>query len=335
MIDGDFNKLGKKYAFAAFASERKGFGALPRNAEAFYLNIEREIGRRSKNASQETRDFLGNLFGCLSKLDSFLLPAARIIEHVKRLKDFKTLFSNHPVKPDPDSYLVYNYNELYHDFDTLILQTVAGLDRLSVLTKSCCKDCVLYRPNGKEIQIYFSNLEEHLQKSQCSDVRAEYLYRAVNECKDSFLNVIISDGQRKTLRNQLAHQSSIPELSGHSIVIHWLKDGRVLRFDHELYGLPMVATARQLMGAVPYLILKAVGLFLGRSAEGAILADWACEIDRSVTKPEWENPLIFYKDFIDLSSSGPRFTVSKCDAGGSSLETRHLREQVLDFAEDY
>ncbi|MFH1820934.1 MAG: hypothetical protein ABH852_00605 [Methanobacteriota archaeon] len=93
MIDGDFNKLGNQYAFAAFASGRKGFGALPKDAEVFYLNLEQEIGRRLKTATKETRDFLGSLSGCLSKLDSFLLPAARIINHVKSLKDFKTLFA--------------------------------------------------------------------------------------------------------------------------------------------------------------------------------------------------------------------------------------------------
>jgi hypothetical protein len=146
--------------------------------------------------------------------------------------------------------------------------------------------------------------------------------------------MILSIG-RKTVRNFVAHQGSIQELTGSNFGIYWLADGKVLRFDQDIYELPLVETVRTIVWTTAYLVSKTSALFLGWDRKGPLpgrpLAHhWTAT--RDVFEPTWESHFLPWRDYLSTKADDPEFTVSRATESGVTLEQVRLRPDVFALA---
>ena len=317
----NFNKLGKEYLYVAFAPPETGYGVLREKALNFLKLLEQEINFRATGKSLDLT--LVGLSKVLSRLRAVLYCSSRV-----------RFFANEIEHIVPESGMVVrNHKELGFEFESLIFHAVATLDSLAALLSKICVDCKLFDKNGNTVQIYFSNLKKALQNSQASDVRAQYLFQLITECESGLSDTVLSVG-RKTLRNQLAHQNPIPDLSGSNFIIYRLDDNRLLRFDQDVYGLPLLATARNITWIVTYVVLKSVAIILTKTAQGALVGhlnkEW--QVGKVFFEPQWEIGFVGWKDFISKDGKGSTFSVSKCEASGFRIVNHVLNKSVLDHA---
>jgi hypothetical protein len=333
----NFNEAGKGYVSYALRLGNPGYGVLGENAanylEAVRQGVAEEIRRAPGNPLYQS------LFKLLNRLNTVLYYSGKVAAY---LSEIYALPQNAPRLPNgspapdmtPPMHMLRNHVELGMEFETLVLHSVAALDTLSNVCAEHCVNCRLTNSAGKPIQPYFSNLKEALQQSQHSDIRSEHLFSMMCEVGPLLSDIVLSVG-RKTLRNHLAHESNIPDLTESNFVIHWLENGRVLRLDHEVYGIPLIASARNLTWSVSYLLLRSVGILLARTAQGALLSDyhWAWDVGRPFFEPAWENRLISWRSYLSDKPDAIALTVARTNESGFRLENVNLSPAILELAE--
>lgn len=335
----NYNELGQEYVSFASASGVVAYGALTPKGATILSALHQETLQRQRGQWQPSlsRDLL-RLF---SRLDTVFYYSTRVAYYLQEIRNLPggtgELGVNIPKEAlCPPAQITRNHKELGMEFESLIFHSMAALDTLANLCASHCTGCNLSDTKGRLIQIYFSNVQAALGNSLSSDFRANHLLALLRECTPTLNDIVLSIG-RKTLRNHLAHETPIADLTESHFVIHWLEDGSVLRFDHEVYGMPLVASARKLIQTVSYLVTKSIAIFLAAS-DSSILQDnlnSALALTRDLFEPYWTNPVISWRDYVSIDENDPKFTVAKTESDGFSIQNIHLQLEVFKHAEPF
>jgi hypothetical protein len=328
----NYNQVGQEYVshFAAFSEV--AYGTLQLQGSGLLDHLRKvTVGRGDAPLPTD-------LLKLLTRLETVFYYSSRIAIYVGEIAKLpssakKLLTPEAASDFSPPLQLTRNHKELGMEFESLILHSVAALDTLANVCAAHCKDCKSFNGKGNEIQIYFSNLKSALQNSLAVDARASHLIQLIDECEPALENIVLSIG-RKTLRNQIAHEAPIQDLTNSNFVIYWLDDGRVLRFDHDVYEMPLVASSRNLAWTMAYLVVKATTIFLSLSEKGHVdkaLED-AMAVGRSIFEPSWPNPFIHWRQFLSNNSADPEFTVTRTNADGVTITNVRLKPTVLEHA---
>lgn len=308
---------------------------LPIVGADFEAKLQSVISRR---LSSNPRDELSrDLIRLISRVHTIQFYAekiqalARAFERLPLIDKGAPYFPTHLISPPGN--LVLLGREIGIQFETLVLHCLAGLDHLSVLVTRHCHGTELRDPSGRLIKPYFSNLQDRLMASQRVDIRSEWMFRMLDECAPELLGIILPDSRNKTIRNLIAHESNLLDLTKSSFSLFFLEDGRVLRFDCEVGNFPLVQTARNLVWNSVYLILRSVGIFAARTATGSVLlGEWAWLATRPHFRPVWDHQFVYWRDYQSSDKTHPEFEITRLDDLGIHTETVHLLPEVYRLA---
>lgn len=332
----NYNELGQEYVTYASATGVIAYGSLTPLATEVVAAIRRQV--LQKKREKWMPELIADLLKLSSRLDTVFYYSSRVANFLREIEALPAGAGAMAAGvPDaeycPPLQLTRNHRELGMEFESLILHSVAALDTLANLFANHCHGCMVLNSKGKPVQIYFKDVLAGLTNSLPSDGRAQYLLALLNECEPTLHNIVLSIG-KKTLRNQLAHEMPIADLTESNFVIHWLADGTVLRFDQEVYGMPLVASAKSLVQTVSYLVVKSTAVLLAASNASPDQAELnaVLSLSRELFDPSWANPLISWRDYISTDPSDPEFTVSKSEADGFVIQNVRLRPEVFKHA---
>lgn len=332
----NYNELGKEYISYVSAPGLVAYGTLQPQGAGVLSELRKKTVQRQhdKWLPTLTRDLLR----LLSRLDTAFYYSSRVAHYLQEIEALPggtgALGANVPDEDFcPPLQIIRNHKELGMEFESLILHSVAVLDTLANLFSNHCNGCKILNTNGKPIQIYFKDAQTALTNSIPSDGRAQYLLDVLNECEPTLHDIVLSIG-KKTLRNHLAHETPIADLTESNFVIYWLENGTVLRFDHEVYGMPLVASARSLIQTVSYFVMKSIAILLTAPNSTIVQEDLDAVLGlaRDLCEPSWNNPVISWRDYVSTNKDDPEFTVAKTETDGFTIQQLHLSPEVFKHA---
>lgn len=336
----DYNASGIKYSLKSENIHAVFGGYLPHPVILDFERIKMELLKSIQRNSNNAQLVRGTL-GVLSQIAGFLYQAERFFETLSEIQ--KSAFSPVPNRNIPRVILkegqYHTHNEFLQppaliwlssqtiefDFDTLLARGHAVLERVA---KFSCKTLQL-----PEVRSFFK-FKDHIESKSKKDQRIGKIIELLEDLLPELENILISDGQGKSMRNTLAHHSSASELTGRGMSINWLEDGRLLAFDLEIGGYPLVGTAHKLIGAISHFIFNALRILL--SFDDKMLPDsdwsWFAIRPRVEFNPTWSNPMIHYESYIDHSKTGPKVSVIWPRFGSIEPHTQHLKPEVFKLA---
>jgi hypothetical protein len=130
--------------------------------------------------------------------------------------------------------------------------------------------------------------------------------------------ILVDLDSRTALRSRVAHTTSIVENPLHIFSIHCLEDGRVLIFDCESMGYPVLGTSYSLSMVIPYLVQNALATYLGCG-----------RAQKSAFAPSWQNPLVAYTDYLSGSDKSREVSVFNVNPETIDIKTESLDQAVL------
>lgn len=302
----DFNELGKRYQALA-AARPGGFGMLSPEPAALLEALRALQAREFRGADASQQANVLDAAGCLDRLEGFLFQLSRISGHARSLRSWPQSPAPVPA-PEPGMMLVLSADEACYDFEGLLFQARAALDRLTWYVAA---------RYGQRCN-RFSRLAGVLANFIKSDPRAETTSRILAQVE--FDGVLVDAEGSKALRSIVAHYSSVAEGRQIAFTIHLIDKDRRLIFDCEALGRPLLATAERLGVEVPFIVLNVVAVYSGLAAVA---------LERFTST--WSNPSVSFTDYRD-DASALKFTVANMLPDGFSVSTYPLRREVLDSA---
>ena len=305
---GSLNQQDVKYHYIA-AGSAGDYSALPSKAAVHLAQIkEKTTGESWRNADGELRASLAEAQGCIDRLSSFLLQVSRMANHAARLATDPLVESPIPVEILPDTTLAVRAHEVCADFESLLFHARASLDRLTWFVS---------RQHGQKCN-RFSRLPNVVSGAQHKDPRAVWTLAVVDMTSLSLPGILLQNAGSKSLRDRVAHYSSLLEGVERYFTLHCLEDGRLLLFDCEAFGYPVLATSRRLSQIIPFAVQNVVAIYLGLDA--LPLDEFA---------PSWPNPSVAYAEYVTEDPGGQVFGVVRMEPDGFRVEDKKLRPEVL------
>jgi len=300
-VPTDYNEAGERYQYTAVG---KGAGeatyrVLRPTALQFYEELEKAVRDRIRSNDAISLP----AFACLQRFQSFLYYSRLFADNTSAL---------YRLTPPPGSLVGAGLDEACVVFESLLFHGRAALDRLSFFVAA-----QVHRQNVDK----FSKLANVLANFSDKDPRASRTRGFISDSLP-YLEGIVLDTEDSSLRSALVHRRSIGEITTTAFTVHSLKDGKVLRFDHELQRRPLVHSAQRLNQAITYAVLNTLGTYINLGSGIAI----------DQCRPAWDNLTVCFTEYVDPGKAGPRFSVVKMLPDGFRIHTEHLRPEVLGFA---
>ncbi len=337
-MDHSYNKLGVQYTIFQQNSAVKVSGYLGPEAMKYLISLERAVARSSIGETEANKCFLGSINGCLHHLYAFLFQVERMVEHVSALRRIpsKTIDPAYPIEIFKENWqgvgspvsapalVRVRIDLVEYDFIQLLLTGVATLERLATFVSLSLA--------GRQCDYYHLKSELNC----CADSRAAAIVKIVDVVAPKLTDVLVS-GSQKSLRNKIAHLSSIPELTDRSMLFHLLPGNKILRFDSELAEFPLLKTAHVISGVLPYLIAAACGEMFRSDASGKEISGRGefARVDPVWFAPAWVNPTVYFDDYIDPTGKGPLMPFIKPGLHEFTIDNKHLRTEVFDHQEEF
>jgi len=334
----DYNEQGIEYVTYAQNVHAIIGGYLSKDVIRDFVRIKSQLTQLVSQVGEVTEAVKG-AYGVLSQIDGFLLQAERLHETLAELRRSALSPVLNPEIPraiikrnghqepiiQPPALIWLSSRKIEIDFDSLLSRATSTLERFAKYV------CVAF--NIPPVRNFF-NLKDHILENQEDEQRVESIVSLIDEVLPDLTGTLVSDGRGRSMRNTLTHHSSVPELTDRGITINWLADGKVLAFDLEIEGYPLVGSAHRIIGTFSYFMFNGLRILLTLDKHLKNIPEWNWLKFRSknIFKPTWPNPLIHFESFIDPSHSGPRVSVVKPQIGGIRAHTQHLREEVFNFA---
>ena len=299
----DFNKKGQKYAFAAVANDKTDFGVLSEKALSYFCELQNTISKTHQDGDDTKKRLMVSAQGCLERLEAFFVQSKRLSEHNKSV-------CSQPAPPQ-GSMVAFRDTTAIFDFETLLFHSRALLDRITFFITKQIYNQNCDRPN--KIKNVLNNFIE-------KDGRASRSIQIVDEATPAFYGFIVdTENGVKSLRSHLIHKSTSGESTTCVFTIHSASENRVIRFDYEIKGYPIMGSAWELSKYIPFVALNLLGIYVG----------YDIAISLHECMPIWNNNLKCFSQFIDESASGPTFSIIKMHPSGVEIKTRHLKQSVL------
>lgn len=335
----DFNQDGHQYETFSQNVHSVIGGYLPEGVVIDFVKMKSQLAKTA-NIEGELTEVNRGAFGVLYQIDAFLLQAERLSETVVEIQKVSLSESLNPEIPcavvkeanqqngqlfSPPALIWVSSQKLEIDFDNLLSRATSALERFAKLV------CVSL---GITPVKSFYGLRQRLVESGGDDSRTQTLVDLIDESMATLSGTLISDGQGKSLRNILTHQSSVTELIYRGLSINWLSDGRILAFDLEVGGYPVIGTAHRIISAFLNFLYKGLKVLLALDSDLESVEEWKWLPDRieGDFKPQWENPMIHYGSFIDDSGEGEKVSVVCPKVGGLNVHTQSLKREVFGLA---
>jgi hypothetical protein len=231
---------------------------------------------------------LWKIHGCLEKLANSILQIERLSNHQNQLLT-QAIDASRDHNPTDVAFLA---SEVSSDFESLLLQSRASLDRLTNFI-SCRYGNYANR---------FSKLREKILQSSKKDEKTDSLLKIIDDAK-WFEGKLIEDNSNSNLRSFVAHYQSISEKLEKYFQVHYLSRDQVLIYDMESKGVPFFKTAYEIGKNLSYVILNTLALFTTRQI-----------FDLTHYNPNWKNKSVVLSSFVNTSSDRIRMpVVSKID----------------------
>jgi hypothetical protein len=299
----DFNKKGLKYKFEAFASDKTNFGVLGENAFTYFCELQKIISETHQHGNVTQKRSMVGAQGCLERLEAFLVQSKRLSEHNQSV-------FNHPAPPSGGMAAFRDTTAIF-DFETLLFHSKALLDRITFFIAK-----QIYNQNCDKPNKIKNVLNDFIEK----DERASRAIQIIDEAMPIFCGLIVdAENEVKSLRSHLIHKSTSGESTTCVFTIHSTPENKVIRFDYEIKGYPIIGSAWELSKYIPFISLNLLGIYVGYDI---VIASNECI-------PIWKNNLKCFSHFIDESARGPRFSIIKMHPSGFEINTRHLKRSIL------
>ena len=152
------------------------------------------------------------------------------------------------------------------------------------------------------------------------DIRAALAIQVIEKTMPSLYGLIIDaeDGE-KSLRSHLIHKSTSGENSTCTFTIHSAPKNKVIRFDFEIKGRPIIGSSWVLSKYITFIGLNLLGIFL----------DFENVLSLDECTPLWNNKLKCFTRLIAKSKKGLNFSMIKTHPSGVEIFTRTLNKSVL------
>ena len=308
LLSLDYNVAGVNYAMMAQKIRSMPQGGMTDSARDYYLSVLRVVAKLDRNKNQDN-SIINDACGCTHHFEAFLYQMLAFLSHIEAIDKIKngqispsypvTIITEESNKENlfPPLLIGVSARNIEFDFMILLLISVALLERLSVFASNLLL--------GSECNFY--NLRKNLAQSK--DARATKIIACLDIALPSISNILIT-GSAKSLRNRLAHLSSVPELLNSVLTIHLLDHGKILVFDHDIAGYPVFCTARSINMAVPFIALNIISILISHDSNHELIVGTA-DIQNpplSLFEPEWLNPAIDRRKYEN--TSGPQIAVT-------------------------
>ena len=306
MNDLDFNKKGQKYAFLAVPGPSADYGTLSKPGAGYLDELQKSLSKNWLNSEGSDQALVGDLISCIERLTSFLFQCSRIPAHQERV--CKRI-------PQMGEAVSVSAVEACVDFESLLFLARAAIDKLTF--------CIASQIYGQKCD-KFQKLINILNNFNKKDKKAAKTIEGINFVLPKVKGILINTDDGKTsLRSLLAHRRSFGESITGSFTIHHGDGNRILRFDHEVCGYPLIETAWRLNQLIPFIILKIVGIYSGNG--------------KTVTLKDciqaWKNRFIPLNKYIDDSEEGIKITIPILTHSGVKINNRYLKREVLKLSE--
>ncbi len=299
----DFNKKGQTYGFEAHAGDKSDFGVLREKAFCHFSELQSMISSKHQHGDEKIQKLMVGAQGCYERFEAFLVQSQRLANHSISVLKQKA--------PEPGSMVAFRDTLAVYDFEALLFNSRALLDRISffIAKQIYNQDCD--KPNKLK-----NVLENFIQK----DSKARQAIEIIDEAMPVFIGLVIdSENGQKSLRSHLIHKSTSGENTTCAFTIHSAPNDQVIRFDHEINGFPLIGSAWLISKYIIYFSINLLGIYLE--------IDFVLPIDECT--PRWDNNLKCFSRFIDETNIGPPFSMIKMNPSGVNIFKRHLRPEVL------
>jgi hypothetical protein len=204
---------------------------------------------------------------------------------------------------------VFRGSEISSDFESLLLQSRAALDRLTHF---------ISRRYGKENYTdRFSKLQNIVQNSKKDEKTGSILNILDNA--NWFEGKLIEDRLQDNLRTFVAHTQSISERLEIYFQVHRLSQDKVLLYDMVSKGFPFFKTAYEMGKNLAYVILSMLALFTTRQI-----------FDLTYYNPNWKNRSVVLSSFVNKSSERISIpVVSKMTLSGFRYTEMEVDKEIL------
>jgi hypothetical protein len=267
------------------------------------------------NPVERTR--IRSILGCIDAMRTILVQAHRIRKHHNTLLDTVQKIGSAVRRGMPVGPMALAGGIVRSDFDALLLQGRAALDRLTWMITN----------KYKQRTQSFKSLEKVLGNFQHRDPIAQELLSLVNTAGPGLASVYWAIQSGESLRTFVAHLGSLAERTGNAFPVVFLPQKRALVFDCELGGHPLFKTTEQTLPYLTFLLMNSVAVLAG--VDRLPLEEYSL-----VWKPQTVPLFEYIVDEPDGSPKGPHaLTVAfATQPGGFEFLTRNFRPEVFDRA---
>jgi hypothetical protein len=187
--------------------------------------------------------------GCVEKLTTSILQIERLSNHQNQLLT-QAIDATKDLNPRDAVFLA---SEVSSDFESLLLQSRAALDRLTNF---------IFLEIVATIRSILSTAEKILQSSK-KDEKTESVLKIIDDAK-WFEGKLIEDNSQSNLRSSVAHKQSISERLENTFQVPYLSRDQVLIYDMDSKGVPFFNTAHEMGKNLSYVTLNMLALFTTR-----------------------------------------------------------------------
>lgn len=324
----NYNVLGQEYVSSGSAKPWSSYGVLDQKTEQHCIAIRRLIDRSLDSGGEALKISPTALF---MRLDAVFLHYSSALQHLQA-----SMAESRAVAAveKPPIMMVIAAKELSFELEAVLFRAAACLDSLAnYLSQTLSGFQMPARKDGRRQEVYFSNLKNGLKNSVGSDARTAAILPLLEMCEPAFHDLLLSIG-RKTVRNFVAHQSGIQELTGSNFIAHGLEDGRYLRLDQDLEGIPLVGSIYDLVGNITFLIYQVARVLSTLQSDGTTDLIKAIELSKTphFYSPQWRPTLVSWRDFESADNEQLDLTVALVKDRGFELRNVKLDPEILNHA---
>lgn len=301
----NYNERGAKYEMHSKAEVDYVVQLLNKNASLVYNKINNKVMSRYKHDT-DVKKATESVFSIMECYRSFMFQALRMKIHEDNL--YKNI-------PDDESMMVMSSFEASTDFESLLYHARSALDRMTTFLAT------KYHQKTDKI----NKLLPVLANFEHNDIEAKKTLEVLRRAIPLIQGLLINAPDNSTsLRSSLAHRNSHTDLVNTYFTIH-RTESKILRFDQEFNGYPMLISSNKLIQYVSYIILNTVNFYLGKRTH----------LNISECKPTWNARCIHATEYI---SNNPEdsiaFTFPMLTPTSVKLNTLFLHKSVFIEAEN-
>ena len=281
------------------------------------LALWKEISRAKKDWNKMTaaeKELHRRISGCLEKLSACLLQCRRLKEHHEWLITQAKQNAIDNLPPDINQIsAAFSSSAAIADFEALVLQARAALDRLTLYLTSYFRN-----PSSR-----YTKLSNILENFVNRDVIAKQLIQ-IHQASEPWINGLLSAiNSGQSFRSIIAHREAAMERMNSCFAINFMDSRHALLFDCELWGFGVFKTTIESAQHLSFLILNSLAVMSSHST-----------IPFSSFNIRWENKTILFADYVieenEGSPLGPNAMriAAKMIPGGMTVLAKNVKPEI-------